>query len=314
MCRVNKFLSVLFLSVFLLLSCEENKKLLTDTPTSGRINVLVDETYKPIMDSEVMVFEAQYPEAKINLIYKPALDVIDQFNNDSIRLVITSMPIDSAYLFEYYKKHDYFPKTTILAKDAVALIANNQKKGMKITVPEFAKICRGEITDYSQLQNCNLSGKITLVFDNPKSSTVQFIQDSILKGGAISNGAYAQKTNTEVIEYVQKNPNAIGVIGANWISDHSDEETISFSKDIYPVEVGLDEKSIHFYAPHPGYIATHMYPMRRYMNATLKEGGAALGRGFVNFMCDEIGQRIVLKSGIVPAKVLTRVVQSKKTF
>lgn len=311
---MNKISIFVILLFSFLTACDEKKDLLTDTPTSGRINVVVDETYKPIMDSEVMVFETQYPEAKINLIYKPAMDLMNDFNNDSIRILITSTPIDSADLFSYFKKHDYWPKANIIAKDAVALIANNQKKGMKITVPEFAKICKGEITDYSQLKNCKLSGKITLVFDNQKSSTVQYIQDSILRGGSISAQAYAQNTNTEVIQYVQNNPNALGVIGVNWISDNADEETIGFSKNVYPVEVGLDEKSVHFYTPHPGYIATHMYPMRRYMNATLKEGGAALGRGFVNFMSGEVGQRIVLKSGIVPAKVLTRVVQTTNSL
>lgn len=307
-------LGCLFLVTCLILSCDEDKKILTDTPTSGSIHVVVDETYKPIMDSEKMVFESHYPDAKIHLIYKPAMELFQEIDNDSIRLLITSVPIDSSYFEAYYKSHEYFPKTTILAKDAVALIANNQKKGLKITVPEFAKICRGEITDYSQLKHCKQSGKITLVFDNPKSSTVLYIQDSVLHGGTISAKAYAQNTNSEVLAYVQKNANALGVIGANWISDNQDEETQNFMKSIYPVEVAATDTSAYFYSPHAGYIATHLYPMRRYMNATLKEGGAGLGRGFVNFIGGDVGQRIVLKSGIVPAKAVTRVVQTSPTI
>ncbi|MFY7861226.1 MAG: hypothetical protein ACOVP5_03290, partial [Chitinophagales bacterium] len=82
------------LGLFIVTSCDDKPKLM-DTPTSGLITVLVDETYKPLMDSEKMVFEAQYPDAKINLVYKPALDILDQMDNDSFRAYFTAAPVDS---------------------------------------------------------------------------------------------------------------------------------------------------------------------------------------------------------------------------
>jgi phosphate transport system substrate-binding protein len=299
----------------IILSCENDKReKLTDTPTSGTINVAVDETYKPIMDSEKMVFENYYPEAHINLIYMPALEAMKQSMTDSIRVIITSNLIDSSYFKTFYEKKHYFPTTTIIAKDAVAIIANTSKNGLQMTTAELAKICRGELTDFSQLEKKKGSGKITLVFDNAASSTVQYIQDSIMKGGTITSKAFAQKRNEEVMNYVRKNPNAIGVIGVNWISDNQDIETLAFSKDIFPVEMRDADSSQYYYSPHPGYIASHLYPMRRYMRATIKENGACLGRGFVNFVSGEIGQKIVLKAGLVPAKVLTRVVETRPTM
>lgn len=303
--------TLLVVMTMLVISCEEGKKTLTDTPTSGRILVVADETYQPIMDSEKMVFETHYPDAHIDIIYKPAAEVLKDIDNDSVRVLITAIPIDSAYFENFYKQREYFPKSTILAKDALAVIAHNSRKGLKITAPELARICSGQMTNFSQIKNAKQSGNIALVFDHMQSSTVQYMQDSLLKGNGMSNKVYAQKTNTEVLQYVEKNPNALGIIGVSWISDHADEETMSFSKSIFPVEIGANEESVHFYSPHPGYIATHMYPLRRYMHATIKENGAALGRGFVNFMAGEIGQRIILKSGVVPAKVITRVVETR---
>jgi phosphate transport system substrate-binding protein len=308
--KIRNLLGFIGLGFFIITSCDDRPKLM-DTPTSGLITVLVDETYKPLMDSEKMVFEAQYPEAKINLVYKPALDILDQMDNDSFRAYFTAAPVDSNLLRGFYERKKYFPKSIFIAKDAIALIANNQKKGLKISVDEFAKICRGEITDYSELKGCKHSGKITLVFDNAKSSTVQYIQDSVLKGGLISNKTFALQSNPDVMDYVTKNSGALGVIGANWISDNADIETLKFTQSIYTVEVGKGENPAYFYTPHPGYIATHMYPMRRLMIVTLKENGAALGRGFVNFITGDIGQKIVLKSGIVPAKAITRVVETR---
>lgn len=307
----NRFFVIQF-SIFLLFFSCEDKKVLTDTTTSGKITVVADENYKPLLDSEVMIFESHYPKADIHMVYKPSAEVLASMDDDSVRMIITASPVDSAYLGSFYKKRGYFPKNAFIAKDAVAIIANNSRTGLKITIEEFQKICMGTITDFSQLENGGGSGKITLVFDNMFSSTVEYIQDSVLKGQTLTSSAFAQKTNPEVMTYVQNNKNALGVIGVNWISDNQDEENLAFSEFIFPVEMRDAKNSQYYYPPHPGYIASHLYPMRRLMRATLKENGLGLGRGFLNFMTGDIGQRIVLKAGLVPANVVTRVVETRK--
>jgi phosphate transport system substrate-binding protein len=290
-------------------SCE-NPPQLTDTVSSGRITVVADECYQPILDSEKMVFEAQYPNAKINLVYKPALDVLQDFENDSVRMIITSMAPDSSKLLKFNEKRGYMPHISVLAKDAVAFVANKSKK-TRVSVSELKDILSGKITDWSQLKHGSYSGKIQVVFDNQRSSTVVFLQDSVLKGEALSQNCFAVKSNLDVLEYVKKNPNAIGIVGASWISDFQDSTQQVFNKTVSPLEVSANDASEYAYYPYQAYIATHFYPMRRYMTATLKEGGPALGRGFLNFMGAEVGQRIILKAGIVPAQVLTRVVSTE---
>jgi phosphate transport system substrate-binding protein len=309
---MTKIFYILSLTFFLSLTSCNDEKQLTDTPTSGRITIVADENYKPLVDSEIMVFESHYPEAKINVIYKPSAEVVKAMDDDSVRMIITAVPVDTAYFISYFKRKEYTPSNSFIAKDAVAIIANNSRKGLKITTKELADICSGKIADFSQLEHGGGAGKITLVFDNPASSTVEYIQDSLLKGLALTSNAFAQKSNLEVLTYVQNTKNALGVIGANWISDNQDEENLAFSKSIFPVEVRDGMNSQYYYPPHPGYIASHLYPMRRLMRATLKENGAGLGRGFLNFMTGEVGQRIVLKAGLVPANVITRVVETRK--
>ena len=122
--KIRNLLGFIGLGFFIVTSCDNRPKLM-DTPTSGLITVLVDETYKPLMDSEKMVFEAQYPDAKINLVYKPALDILDQMDNDSFRAYFTAAPVDSNLLRGFYERKKYFPKSIFIAKDAIALIANN---------------------------------------------------------------------------------------------------------------------------------------------------------------------------------------------
>jgi phosphate transport system substrate-binding protein len=195
-------LILISLVLWILSSCGDQKKL-SDRPTSGRITVVADENYKPLLDSEVTVFENYYPEAKINIIYKPAAEVVKAMAVDSVRMIITASPVDTSYFEAFYKQKEYWPKNSFIAKDAVAIIANNSRKGLRVTTEELANICAGTITDFSKLKQGGGSGKITLVFDNAASSTVEYIQDSLLRGKALTTQAFAQTTNKEVMNYVQ---------------------------------------------------------------------------------------------------------------
>jgi phosphate transport system substrate-binding protein len=47
-------------ALLFLLSCGSNTNKYTDTPTSGEITICVDETFKPIIDSELSVFHLLY--------------------------------------------------------------------------------------------------------------------------------------------------------------------------------------------------------------------------------------------------------------
>jgi phosphate transport system substrate-binding protein len=133
---MNKII-VAFGALFLFFGCDNKSKVATDTPTTGKITILADECYKPILDTEIMVFESQYKNAKINVIYRPALDVVKEIYNDSFRILLSSIVPDSNSLKKYKEVKGYEAKTTILAKDAVAIIVNNDKKGLKLTLTDL---------------------------------------------------------------------------------------------------------------------------------------------------------------------------------
>src|SRR5215216_6134849 len=56
----------------------------------GTIHISVDESFKPVIDSQVQVFESSYPEAKVIVHYKPEADCLKDFGVDSIRMVIAT--------------------------------------------------------------------------------------------------------------------------------------------------------------------------------------------------------------------------------
>ena len=140
--------------------------------------------------------------------------------------------------------------------------------------------------------------------DNPKSSTVHFVEDSILGGKAIANpNVVAVKKTAEVIKYVEDNPNAIGIIGNNWLNDKRDTTNLTFNKNIRVMSVSSVDHATpaNSYKPYQYYIWTGQYPFVRTIYALLNDPRRALPAAFEHFVESPRGQLIIMKAGLLPA-------------
>ena len=82
-------LAYLGLVVFLFNGCSSgNVNEPSDTLEAGTIHISADESFKPVIDSQIRVFESSYPNAKIVAHYKPEAECLKDFAVDSIRMVI----------------------------------------------------------------------------------------------------------------------------------------------------------------------------------------------------------------------------------
>ena len=71
-------------------SYKEKEKKLPDTPRRGMIRVSADESFKPVIDEQVKVYESNNPGTKIIVYYKPEAECFKDFGVDSIRMVIAT--------------------------------------------------------------------------------------------------------------------------------------------------------------------------------------------------------------------------------
>ena len=74
----------------LLLSCNKPKNGRTDTFTSGTISFASDESFSPIIQEEIQVFESMNPQAKLKPIWTNELDGVNMLMKEKVYLVITS--------------------------------------------------------------------------------------------------------------------------------------------------------------------------------------------------------------------------------
>ncbi|MFN7326783.1 MAG: PstS family phosphate ABC transporter substrate-binding protein [Chitinophagales bacterium] len=304
-----KNLALLLSTLLFASSCEQKrpdgKEL--DGPTFGEISILVDEGYEPVITSVIDVFDTIYGRAKINARYVPESEAVNALLNDSVEVIIIPRSLKEQEL-AYYKKKGIVPKMTLIAHDAVAFIINPANKDSVLTVDQIKGIMTGEITSWKQINPKSSQGNITIVFDNANSSNVRYCRDSIAGGAALPNSASAVKTNSEVIDYVSKNKGAIGIIGANWISDSDDKGVQSFLKNIVLVDVA-SQPGAEGFGPYQAYLATKQYPFRRSMHLINCQGRAGLGLGLASFLASDPGQRIMMKEGLLAANIPIRLMQ-----
>lgn len=302
----NLFYSIVGLSItFGLLSCESKPKSdRTDTYSSGFITFAADESFSPIIQEQMDVFHADYPDAHVTPIYTNELDAINFVLSDSLYLAITSRRFTSEE-FDNLKARGFQPRVIPIAYDGLALICNNQNTDSCISVNDVRRVLSGEAKQWSDIVSGSKRGEIWVCFDNKQSSTVHYCVDSILGGKPInSDNIFAAKTSQEVIDYVEKTPNAIGIIGSNWLNDRRDSTNTTWKKNITVMSVSKADSANpkNSWKPYQAWLLDGRYPFVRTLYALLNDPRNGLPWGFAHFLEMPKGQLIFFKSGLLPVK------------
>lgn len=279
---------------FLFFSCtnyEQDKKNWPDTWNSGTIHISADESFKPVIDAQVQVYESNVPGTKIIVHYKPEADCLKDLGNDSIRMIIATRGLtvnEENYIIDSMKIE---PEQRVVARDAIAVIVNPMSADSMFTMQEIRDVLTGRYTK-----------KLIPVFDGAKAtSTVRFIVDSVLDDAALSQQAVAARTSEEVIDYVAKNRDAIGFIGVNWIGNKEDTTQTAF---LQKVKIAYLESTIRpggYVLPWQANISEKIYPMVRDLVYILKENHKGLGTGFSDFLNEDKGQLVFKRAYLSPA-------------
>ena len=262
----------------------------SDTRTEGTINISSDESFKPVIDSQIKVFEAKYPDAHIVVHYKPEADCFRDFAVDSIRMVIVTRKATTQEENFLIDSMRVGPEQMIVARDAIAMVLNKEAKDSFFTVNDIREILTGKYRE-----------NLIPVFDGLRAtSTVRFIVDSILKKDALSPKTVAGKTSEQVLDYVAKNPEAVGFLGVNWIGNPEDSTQLSFLKKVKIAQLESSDVPGAFIPPVPATIFTLRYPLVRDLVYIVKEKHNGLAHGFASFMSGEQGQLIFKRAYLAP--------------
>ncbi len=285
-------MKIFFLFIIMSMSfwqCSSSEK--QDLPNEGEILIAADESLQPIVDAEIMAYNAHYPKAKLNVVYVPEQKAMAMMMNDSANIAIVTREATPNEKDIYTTNNiPYLPAK--MALDGVALITNLKSDIKQLTVSELKAMFEGVS-----------SQNIKLVFDNSSSSNLNYMIQRLGIKDVKKANIFAANGNKDVIEYVKKNANAIGIIGGNWISDIDDSKSQNFINSVQIVGISNDGKA--YYTPTTASLKARKYPFERKVILHTKKG-YGLTSAFIRFCCAYIGQLVVEKSGLLPYYVYDR--------
>ncbi len=294
--KIVNWVGLLFLVVGMV-QCNSKKQVqVTDTLTSGTLHISIDESYKPIMDEQIKVFEGSNPDAKIIAHYKSESACLNDIFNDSLtKMVIVTRGLSRKEENYFKESLHYLPRWDELATDAIAIVVNKKSTDTIFTLQRLQKQLTGLMGKNQQI-----------IFDGLNAtSTVRFAIDSILKGAKFDTGVVrAVKNSQSVLDFVAANENAVGLVGISWIGNPEDTAQVKMLQKLKMAYVKCDYCSDTPYVKPTQYgIMTKRYPLIRGLYYILRENYSGLGSGFLNFLQYERGQLIFRRAYLGPSKI-----------
>lgn len=277
-----------------------------ETPTQGKALVAVDPSVLPILEEFTEVFNFRYPHASIELKAMNEAEAVNALIEGSVRMIVIPGNLPAAQNSALSQK--YHPVVQPLAYDAVVLMVHPDNPDTLITLNQLRDILSGTITDWSQIRPGSTLGKIQVVLDEGGSSVYHFLMDSVLNGKEVRASLSGAGSHPEVIEQTSRLPGALGFAGLNWVAGRRDSLQAGLMEKCRFVRV-QNPSDQQFYLPFQAWIGIGKYPLKRPVNAITLENRTGIIAGFISYCAGEKGQRMVLKSGLLPAYKPSRIIE-----
>ncbi|MCL2327667.1 MAG: substrate-binding domain-containing protein [Bacteroidetes bacterium] len=293
-----KHILIIALSVMFFAACHEKPKGPTDTLTSGEIQLAAADNFQNLINAAVRAFHAHYPQAFVFPLFVPETEAIQLLIDDSVRIAITTRDLTDAERQKLTKNR--VVRKYLFAFEGIAIVGNKASTDTLLTVAQLKKILLGEITDWKQINPKSNAGTIQVLFDNQKASVLNYLTDSLLQGNKnVSPNLYAAKGIDDLRERIAAMPNAIAIVGLNQLGNETTNVYKEFMAKTRFVWIAKDETAKPA-LPYAGDLHKDNYPLWRPIYILLSELRNGLPKGFGYFLTDEVGQKIVLKAGLMP--------------
>jgi len=276
----------------------------TETPTKGNITVAVSEEVFPMVFQEKQKFESLYTNAHINLISTSAREAVTRLFNDTIKLIVLSRAMNSEER-EVAKRFNLDIAENKIALDGVAFLVNEKNPVKQLRTTQLDSIYRGLITKWYGVGG--LKNPIEIALPDANSGNFEIVGVKVLKGEKYSAPAKLVSSSEEMLKFISENPNALGMVGLNWLSQKKENvRVLELSDPNTPDSLGIKGQ---YFAPFQAHVYRGYYPVTREIYIYSRIDMYSVGAGFISFITSAPGQQIVLYNGLVPATMPIRLVE-----
>ncbi|MCS7085322.1 MAG: substrate-binding domain-containing protein [Bacteroidia bacterium] len=279
------------------------------------VRLAVDETVRPLIEEMTDVYSKRYPKLGFDVRYVPEAEALRLFEADSVRGVVLARELPKSLVKRLKDSLKVTTTTRELAVDGVSPVVHPENPDTALSLAQIRDILTGKIKSWKQLGKRTQDRPIVVVFDHEQSSLLRYAVDSITGAERFGANVYAAGSNAKVLEYVAKNPDALGFVGFNHISKAFRMGNDSTLK-VKTVAVAANPQSANDYKRLADYshyyLKTREYPLTRKLYIAHREPSHGPTSGFVAFASGNDGQLIVHKSGLLPVNVVIRLVELKE--
>jgi phosphate transport system substrate-binding protein len=292
----------LVLPALTLVACQAERR---ETPTKGHVTVIASESVAPLMQAEQAKFQELYPDAGVTLDVAHAREAIARLFNDTIKVIVSSRALNPQEREVAAKANMQFAEYKI-AIDGIAIIVNPSNPVVHLRTTQLDSILTGSVTRWDEVGGASPS-RIELCFPSRNSGTFETIGEKILRGREPAKPEAVTATSPEMVGFISSHPDAIGMLGLNWVSGNKEKvKVLELADPNAPDSTGTRGK---YFQPHQAYVFQGFYPLTREIYFYSRADIYSVGIGFVSFVTSAPGQKIVLNSGLVPATMPVRLVQ-----
>jgi len=305
--KIILFAAVLSLIAFS--ACDYTVK--KSASTTGELTVGVDEGISPVVQEEASEFMRLNNEAKVTLNIKTTKEVIADLNNGTYKSVVVGRDLtkEEADIFAANKIE---LKKSAFALDGIGVIVNPKNPLTKLNFNELKRIFTGEQNEWKELDGDNkdvYSGKIKVFIARKNASVHDIFKSKVLAGAEFGANDVICSTSSQMMREIKENENAIGFISMAWITVSND----TLDESVKPLKIASVDPNTgaigNYVGLHQGYIANKTYPLVTEAFIFSTDFSMNLSVGFSSFMSSYDGQRIVLKSGLVPVTQPVKIIQ-----
>ncbi len=264
-----------------------------DVPTAGHLKTAFDAGDSFVVHQWLDQFEVDYPNAHIEPVFMTESQLLKAVEQSSIESFYLHRYLDSTEV-QALESRGVQVRSVEVAKTSVAVVVGKQSSLSQLTWQEFYV----RLTQ-SGVWVCRRTGsELRSAIDYAKNGNGDSSTWRVLEAGTVE--ALLVKLNQD--------PNAIGLVSLNAISDKKDPLSLQYRSQCKTLKLE-NTQSGEFVGPFQSEIARNRYPMIQPIVAYDLQGYSGLSAGLMAFVSSQPGQIIAKKSGLLPHTQPARTIQ-----
>jgi len=276
---------------------EESKTKGIEKPlhTYGTLKITADPSYKNLIKAVTSMYQVEYPEVKFDVDYKFEELAIKDLYEGKTEFAIVSKPLTKDQETYLFNKTKILYKASPIGMDATIFVTSIDNPLESISVSDIKSNIYKENSD------------LNFVFDYPNSANFNTVNDKLGISSPKGQAIKALESAENVIDFVQKDKKAIGIIGLNTLSDTDNPKVEEYLSKVKILKVADNKGDI--YEPNNPNLRNGKYPFYRMIYFLKNEKGFGIAAGLSRFVGSQQGQLIVLKENLQPYYLYKREVQ-----